>query len=57
MLMMRDSTECQYSLRTGAGLRDKKLLRGAREDQNDDFQRQIKLGIKEEEEGDFAEKA
>lgn len=50
-----ESTEWQCLPKIEAALRD--THRGAREDQNDDFQR-MKLGAnKEEKEGDFAEKA
>lgn len=53
-----ESTEWQYSLKTEAGLGEEKLLRGSREDQNDDFQRRMNLEIRTvEREGDFAEKA
>lgn len=56
--MMWESTEWQYSLKTEAGMGEEKLLRGAREDQNNDFQRRMNLEIRKvEQEGDFGENA
>lgn len=55
--MMWGNSEWQHPSKTEAGLGEEKLLRGAREKQNDDFQRRMNLGIRKvEEDGDFAEK-